>query len=108
MRRLPIIFTTVFCLLFGSFAQAKKERFVNDTSNCTPALPIEQALKIAKNKLSKNSNPDDFFIDSVLLQCQQSEAVWEVGWRRKAYQSGHLLMYIHENSSVQERVVKDG
>jgi len=108
MRRLPIIFTVVICLLFGTSAQAKKERVGSDTSNCAPVLSIEQALKMAKNELSKNLDPDDFFIDSVLLQCHQLEAVWEVGWRRKAYQSGHLLMYIHKNGSIQQSVVKDG
>jgi uncharacterized protein YpmB len=108
MRQALVIFIVITCSLFSSFAQAKKYPSASVTGNCIPMLPIEQALKIARNELSKSSNPDNFFIDSVLLQCQQPEAIWEVGWRRKAYQSGHLLMYIRKDGSVQQSVVKDG
>ena len=102
------IFIFITSSLFGSFAQAKSERAAGDISHCIPTLPIEQAIEIATKYLAKDSNPDEHFIDSILLQCQQSEAVWEIGWRRKAYQSGHLLMYVHKNGSVQISVVKDG
>lgn len=102
------IFIFITSSLFGSLAQAKSERAAGDNSRCIPTLPIEQAIEMAKKYLSKTSNSDEHFIDSILLQCQQSEAVWKVGWRRKAYQSGQLLMYIHKDGSIQESILKDG
>ena len=110
MRQLSILFAIIFFLPLISLAEGKKEKSAATADTCSPmlAIEIEEALRVAKNELSKNSNPDNFFIDSVLLKCKGSEAVWEVGWRRKAYESGHLLMYIYKNRRVQQSVVKDG
>jgi len=105
----------IFCLPFITVqffvtanADPVKSEKANTTKTCHSALSIEKSILIARNRITKILKENDFYIDSAILECTNSEAVWVIGIRRISYQSGHLLFYVHENGQVEENVLKDG
>lgn len=102
-----IYFTLMLTVSIPIIANAKAER----STVCEPrepAIEYNQAIEIAKKSLRVYlSVQDTFFIDLVELQCQKHENVWIIGFRRKKYESGHLLIYVHMDGNTKITVVKD-
>lgn len=69
---------------------------------------MERAVQIAANALAKTQAVESVFIDFVSLECQAKKQFWVVGFRRRAYESGHLLIYVHMDGATEKSVVKDG
>jgi len=100
-------FIFIISILASPTLNAKAKR----SSICEPREPVikyTQAIKIAKESLVKYLAVDDAFIDLVKLSCQNQKHIWIIGFRRKAYESGHLLIYLHMDGRTKTSVVKDG
>jgi len=69
---------------------------------------MTEALEIASAQIRERHEVEELFVDSVVLKCEDSTLLWEVGWRRKAYESGHLILQIFPDKSIRQKIVKDG
>jgi len=102
-----IIFTIALIIFFISSVNAKAEK----SSICEPREPkidYVQAISIAKKALVVYLPVEGSYIDLVSLSCNKKKYMWTIGFRRKAYESGHLLIYVYMDSSTKVSVVKDG
>lgn len=89
------------------YAKAKVER----SSICEPRVPkinYIQAVEIAQKVSKKYYRVGNAFIDMIQLSCENNEHFWLVGFRRKAYESGQLLVYIYMNGKTKTSIKKDG
>jgi len=94
-------------LLLGSSAWAKQEA-VNDCPR-VPSIHLKEAIELASVELKEKQILEDLFPDSAVLKCESGVQVWEIGWRRKAYESGHMIMQVFGDRAVKHgKVVKDG
>lgn len=102
----PLLVSLAMLLAGSSFAKDEAA-----AGRCTPRVPvvdIDRALQLALQELQRHHEPpQNFFIDAITLQCVDGRAFWQVGWRRKAYESGQLVMRIYMDSTVEESVIKD-
>ena len=90
-------------------ASAKEEKTAE--SLCVPRVPpieIDRAMKIAIDALSKIQAVESSYMDSISLECKHKKQYWIVGFRRRAYETGHLLVYVHMDGATDISVVKDG
>lgn len=90
-------------------ANAKEER--TQALLCAqrvPKIEINRAMQLAINAFSKLQPTEDSYMDFVSLECKQNKQYWVVGFRRRAYETGHLLVYIDMNGKTEVSVVKDG
>jgi hypothetical protein len=106
---LNIIKAVFIILLLNDHALAKKaEKFTGGCQQMVPELSLDQALVVAREIVVQHLPADGFFIDAVALVCQGNQIKWQVGFRRKAYESGHLIIYINMDKTSETLVVKDG
>lgn len=75
---------------------------------CSPRAPIISLTDAVD--LAKKNNPSlsKSFIDSAVLKCENKVASWEIGFRFKKYETGHFIVTVQMDGSVQSTVVKDG
>ncbi|MCF6288929.1 MAG: hypothetical protein L3J53_06820 [Proteobacteria bacterium] len=109
IKKLSVIFGSLILLLCAPIGNAKSEQ--SAVSICEPREPIisyEEAVEIAKNGLKKYMQVDESFIDLISLDCQNRKNIWSVGFRRKAYESGHFVIKVNPDSTIQIFIVKDG
>lgn len=100
-------FVFVITVLFSVMSKAKSE----SGSACGPGEPVieySEAITIAKKSQARYFPTDGSFIDLVKLDCKNKKHIWVVGFRRKEYESGHLLIYVYMDGSTKTSVVKDG
>ena len=93
--------------LNSEFAFSKKER----GSICDPREPtitLSNAVDIAMEQVAKIQNLDELFIDTAQLNCENGKAEWLIGFRRKEYESGHLVVSIDMKKNINTQIIKDG
>lgn len=106
---LKLLFIVVATTFFVFGANAKEER--THGSLCTtrvPKIEINGAIEIAVKAFSKLQATDSSYIDSISLECKEKKQYWIVGFRRRAYETGHLLIYIYMDGTTEISVEKDG
>lgn len=106
---LRLLFVSVVAATVSLGANAKEER--TSRSLCAtrvPQIEIDRAMKIAFDAIAKVKAVEIFYIDSVSLECKHKKQYWVVGFRRRAYESGHMLVYVHMDGTTEISVVKDG
>ena len=104
-----IIVATGILLSLTVGAGAKKEKV--KSALCTPRIPViefEKALAIATRAVSRIQAAESVFIDKAVLICKDNRHYWVVGFRRRAYESGHLLIHVYMDGSTRLISVKDG
>ena len=106
---LNIIKAVFIILLLNNHALAKKvENAPGSCQQRIPELSLNQALVVANETAAQYLPNDGFFIDTVTLICQGNQLKWQIGFRRKAYESGHLIVHVNMDKTSEASVVKDG
>ena len=94
-------------LIGNAMAKSKIEK----SAICTPRVPsikYYDAIDIAIKTVKKYLAIVDAYIDIIELNCLNNKYVWTIGFRRKAYGSGHLLIYVYMDGSSETSIGKDG
>ena len=99
----------IFLIAFNiEFALAKQERSTVDCKPREPAITLLNAINIATDEAAKIEDPEKLFIDVIQLNCKNGKAEWSIGFRRKAYESGHLVINIDMQKRINRQIIKDG
>lgn len=75
-----------------------------------PRVDLEEALLIGREKVKETlaQGQGDVFPDEAALICRDGEQVWRIGWRQRAYESGHFYIEVLGDKSAKiGPVVKD-
>jgi hypothetical protein len=108
MRKL-VISSSIFGLLLFFMGQVHAER--SRSALCEPRVPalnIDQAIQLAKNSHRAHSDKK-IFIDEAILKCENNIHTWHIGYRLKAYESGHSIVKVLMDGTVKSgKVIKDG
>lgn len=107
MTKIQIFFIFIAAGLLLASGRAYSERAAGDCPR-VPVLLSEEALEAASRQLKQTQNIEEFFVDSILLKCENDRDFWEIGWRRKAYESGHFVIKVFTDGSIETKIVKDG
>lgn len=102
-------FTLIMSMFCICTAVVKAER--NASQICKPRTPLleyKEAVSLAEKEKDKFFKSDEAFIDLVKLVCEKNKYKWEIGFRRKAYETGHLIISVFMNKKMTVSVVKDG
>lgn len=105
--RLLFIFVISNLIIVNANAKSKKTH----DSICGPRVPeieYDKAIVIAIKTFATYQIIDSAFIDYISLECKEKKYFWIVGFRRRAYESGHLLIYVYMDGATKTLVVKDG
>ena len=73
-----------------------------------PKIELQQALELASDHMKEKGLLNELYIDTAALKCKNDTLVWEIGWRRKKYESGHWILQIHPDKSIRGIIIKDG
>ena len=99
----------IFLLLSNQAFSQKEEKISN--LNCQfrePKVSVEQAIDIAREASKQYFPNEGSFIDMAQFVCIDSLPKWKIGLRRKAYESGHLIVYINRDKTTEITMLKDG
>jgi len=96
-------------LLTNNLAYAKRAA----TSVCDPRVPVvslEKAINLVRlNHQSSALSDKPIFIDLAQLKCVNNIHTWHIGYRLKAYESGHFIVKVSMDGSLTTgKVIKDG
>lgn len=107
MKKLFFVYSLALLSLFIDITSAEAKR----KSFCKPGEPkinYIQAIEIAKKTLVTYQVVEETFIDLVKLNCKNQKHTWSIGFRRKSYESGHMLININMDGTSKVSIVKDG
>ena len=95
----------LFFSLLTSSSTIAKQKISNICSPRVPIIELEQALKLAKQSINNNGK---HFVDYIELKCDENKAYWNIGFRLRTYQSGHLIIKLFMDGAITTSVSKDG
>ncbi len=108
-RFMKNLILSITFLVFSShtLAKAAPSTFCNPR---VPAIELATAIQLVHEHHKVSVLKDkEIFIDDATLQCQSNMPIWLVGYRLKAYNSGHVFVTVQMDGSVKlKAAVKDG
>ena len=78
---------------------------IKNTAERVPKISIVQAVDLVKEHHKKSKiSEKEIYIDSAILK----NNIWEIGYRLKAYESGHRIVTVTMNGTITlNRITKD-
>jgi len=106
---MKIIYLPFFISLSLFTVNVKAEKsYVDICEYREPVIKYIQATKLAQKSLERHIPIGSTFIDLAELNCKNKAHFWGIGFRRKAYESGHFLIRVNMDGTTKMSVVKDG
>lgn len=113
MRYTHPVLALILALALGQEGHAEsalvKEKALQQ--GCTkgaPAIELSEAIKLAMAALALMDTPDQHYIDTAQLSCQQKNWVWQIGFRSRKKETGQIVLTIDMQAKVKASVRKDG
>lgn len=100
--------TVILASLFLSEIAIAERAQGNICNPRVPTLEYEKAINIANNAIANSHTIGESFIDLVMLECINNVYQWKVGFRNKAHESGHFIVYVLMDGSTKTLAAKDG